>query len=129
MNGGDANRKARRICVPLDPSDVIELEKRARRDRLPMSTALLIAARDGFGRPVPQRRPSDSWDESYDHSLQHELIVLTLMATEQVLKLLESITPYGKGADQFLVPAAQAAQKRIARGIPDALGGGADGQR
>jgi hypothetical protein len=126
VSDGKPTRKARRICVALDASDVAELEKRAKRDRLPMSAALLIAARDGFGRPAPVRRPSASWDDGYDHALQHELIVLTLMATEQIIKLLESLSPYGQTAEQFLVPAAQATQQRIARGIPDALEGRSD---
>ncbi len=130
MSEDSALPRGRRITVSLDPGDVAELQKRAQRDRLPLSAALLIAARDGFGRPSSPRRNPDSWDDSYDHSLQHELIILTLMATEQAIKLLEKLLPVGHGsAYEVLVPAAQAAQQRIARGIPNSLGGKTDGSR
>jgi hypothetical protein len=118
---------ARRIHVSLDPDDLAELQKRAKRDRLPLASAFLIAARDGFGRVPVRQEPA--WDDSYDHSLQHELIILTLMATEQAIKLLEKMTPFSQGADEVLVEAAQAAQRRIARGIPKSLGGKPDGGR
>jgi len=119
--------RARRIQVSLDPTDVQELTRRAHRDRLPLSAALLIAARDGFGRQVQARKEQAPFDEGYDHSLQHELILLTLMAVEQVLKVLEAVAP-GAAGDRFLSAAAQAAQQRVARGIPDLLGRSADGQ-
>jgi hypothetical protein len=122
------NRRGHRVTVAIDESDLAELRKRAQRDRLPLATAFLIAARDGFGRPAQPRRPA-SWDEGYDHSLQQELLVLNLLAIEQAIKLIENVTPYGQGADQFLVEAARAAQQRIARGIPEALQGRSNGQR
>jgi hypothetical protein len=130
VTGGSRKPRPRRICVSLDPTDLAELEQRAARDRLPLSAAFLIAARDGFGRVEKPRRPSDSWDEGYDHSLQQELILLVLVAVEQLLGQMATLTPYGQvSADDLLVSAAQAAQRRIARGIPNALGGGNDGER
>lgn len=119
--------RSRRITVSVDETDIAELQTRATRDRLPLSVALLIAARDGFGRPTQSRPTSDAWDEGYDHSLQQELLLLNLIAAEQTIKLLESLSPYSQtSADALLIPAAQAAQHRIARGIPDALGGRSD---
>lgn len=120
------NRRGHRVTVAIDDTDLTELRQRAQRDRLPLATAFLIAARDGFGR-VPAKRPAEAWDDSYDHSLQHELVVLNLMATEQAIKLLENLSPFTDSADEVLVEAAQAAQRRIARGIPRALGGKTDG--
>src|SRR5258708_9969895 len=129
MSQPSGKPRPRRIQVSLDPTDVEELRQRAARDRLPLSVAFLIAARDGFGRPAQPRRPSDSWDDGYDHALQQELMLLNLVAVEQALQLLQGMTPYSQSnAADVLVEAAQAAQRRIAGGIPDALGG-RDGKR
>ena len=106
-----------------------ELARAAERDGLTLGAALRIAARSSLGRPGALRRPDSGFDEGYDHALQQELILLNLVATEQAIKLLEAMALYGGPAvDDMIVPAAQAAQRRIARGIPDALGGGADGE-
>ena len=130
MRNPDGKGRSRRITVSVDETDIAELQTRAARDRLPLSVALLIAARDGFGRPTQPRPTSDAWDEGYDHALQHELLLLNLIVGEQTIKLLESLSPYGQtSADALLVVAAQAAQRRIARGIPDALGGRTDGRQ
>lgn len=57
-----------------------------------------------------------------------ELGLLNLIAIEQVLKLVETIIPNGAGAaDAFLVPAAQAAQERLARGTQRSRRGAPNG--
>jgi hypothetical protein len=119
--------RSRRITVNLDDTEMAELTRAAERDGIPVGTALRVAARGTLGRPAALRRPESGFDEGYDHALQQELILLNLIATEQAIKLVESLAPYGgPSADDLVVPAAQAAQLRIARGIPDALGGDVD---
>src|SRR5258708_6343392 len=116
------------ISVSLTTEELKEIQAMADHDRTSVSAVLRVAARDAAGMPpAPKPRPA-GWDEGYDHALQQELSLLNLMATEQTIKLLESLSPYGQtAADEVLIAAAQAAQQRIARGIPDALGGRTSG--
>jgi hypothetical protein len=119
-----------RISVSLTTEELKELQAMADRDRTSVSAVLRVAARDAAGMPAPPKPKPAGWDDGYDHALQQELSLLNLIATEQAIKLLEAISPYGQTApDELVVAAAQAAQRRIARGIPDALGGRTDGER
>jgi hypothetical protein len=116
-----------RVAVNLTPEELTELRALAARDRITTSAALRRAVRDAAGLPALIRPRGTSFDEGYDHALQQELVLLNLIATEQAIKLLEAIAPYGARGDEVVVQAAQAAQSRIARGIPDGLGDRPDG--
>ena len=105
-----------RITVSLTAPELAELRTLAGRDRTSISAVLRMAARDAGDMPPEKRNPA-GWDEGYDHALQQELSLLNLVASEQVIKLLENMAPYGQvSADESLAEAAQAAQRRIARG-------------
>jgi hypothetical protein len=110
--------------VCLTAAELAEVQTLASRERLSISSVLRAAARDAAGTPAPKPTRPASWDDGYDHALQQELSLLNLMATEQVIALLEAMAPYGQiSAEEVLVQAAQAAQRRIARGIPSSLDG------
>lgn len=110
------------VCLTLD--EMAEVKAMATRERLSVSAVLRVAVRDAVGKAPARKANVNTFDEGYDHALQQELMLLNLVGTEQAIKLLEALNPYGaQAADEVLVPAAQAAQRRIARGIPDALGG------
>jgi len=118
--------RPRKVTVYLAAEELAHLRKLAQRDRISLSAVLRMAARDATGNPPQAGARQSSFDESYDHALQQELILLNLIATEQALLALEAMNPYTGDAEDGPVRAAQAAQRRIARGIPDALGGQPD---
>ena len=62
----------------------------------------------------PAAAPKGSRANQYD--MLTEIGLLNMIIGEQVLQILETLSPYGQGADAFLVTAAQAAQRRLARG-------------
>ena len=113
-----------KVTVCLTAAELAEVQTLANRERLSISSVLRAAARDAAGTPAPKPARTASWDDGYDHALQQELSLLNLMATEQVIALLEAMAPYGQvSAEEVLVQAAQAAQRRIGRGIPSSLDG------
>ena len=101
---------ARRFTVSLQPDDHTELAGLALRLRVSRSEALRRAIRDRLAEtPEP--------DAANDTSMAEELALHNLVATEQVIRLLERFLPGGTAASAEVLPAAiGAAQVRIASG-------------
>ena len=71
--------------------------------------------------PEKPRRASDAWDEGYDHALQQELILLVLVAVEQVLAMEAQSYPFGQvspEAGRLLDETRQALERGIAAMVP-----------
>jgi hypothetical protein len=102
------------FTVSLRPDDHADLEELATNLRLSRGEAVRRAIRDALhGRPQPT--PESAGDES---SFAEEVALQHLVATEQVIKLLERFLPGGAAVTAEVLPEAiGAAQARIAEAV------------
>jgi hypothetical protein len=77
---------------------------------IPLSEAARRMIRLALEKPPPDP------EGPYRLELWTEVIMHTLIQGEQVLLMLQALTPYGRGPDDLLVQASHAAQVRLARG-------------
>jgi hypothetical protein len=106
-----------------------QLDEYATAESLPLGQAVRRLMRIGLAAPRqdPEAKPETS--PAGRHDMLLEVGLLNLVAAEQVLQLLETITPEGTGAGEaFLSSATQAAHSRIVRGAESASFGGGDGR-
>ena len=111
------------LHIRLSADERAELDQYAQTERLVLSQAARRLMRLG-ARGAAKDPGSVSADRATATiDFLTELGMISLVAVEQVLQLLESITPKGPGAGgTYLIPAVRAAQERIARGaatVPD----------
>jgi hypothetical protein len=104
-----ADGPVRRFTVTLRAEDHAELQALASRRRVSRSQALRLAIRDAFAEH-PATAPT-----AEESAVGEELALHNLVATEQVIKLLERFIPGGPAAAAEALPlAVGAAQVRIA---------------
>ena len=113
---------AGRLQVRLSHAERTELEVYARAESLTLAQAVRRLVRLGLhathNNGARRRTRHDA-----STTLPTELLLHLLIAQEQVIKLVENITPRGPGsADELLVEAGQAAQRRLARGHENLAG-------
>jgi hypothetical protein len=100
-----------RIGLKLGEAEREILGGYAQQHSIPLSEAARQLIRLALEKPVPDP------EEVYQKDLWTEMILHNLIQGEQLLLLLQKLSPYGGlNADEVLVEAAQAAQRRIARG-------------
>lgn len=106
-----------------------QLEEYATAESLPLGQAVRRLMRIGLAAPRPDTDETHETRPAGRHDMLLEVGLLNLVAAEQVLQLLETITPEGSGAGEaFLSSATQAAHSRIVRGAEGGSLGGSDGR-
>ena len=104
-----------RVDLRMTPDDLAQLRRYAAEHARSVAPAALFLVRSGLAAPPVE--PSVTPPAAVGADLLKELGFHNLIATEQVIKLLETIVRDGQGAaDRLLPAAAQAAQIRLARG-------------
>lgn len=104
-----------RVDLRMSPDDLAQLRRYAAEYARSVAPAALFLVRSGLAAPPVE--PSVTPPAVVGADLLTELGFHNLIATEQVIKLLETIVRDGQGAADRLLPAAgQAAQIRLARG-------------
>ena len=104
-----------RLTLRLTADDLGRLRRYADEHSRAVAPAALFLVRAGLGSPPEE--PSGSARGAAGADLLAELGFHNLIATEQVIQLLETIVRDGQGAaDRLLAAAGRAAQLRLARG-------------
>jgi len=119
MTGGRQSFRLGGPRIRLGTAEAEPLRAYASRHSLSLSDAARILIRTSLSRSAsPLLEP----DDTERGALLEELAVLNLIVSEQTLKLLETITPYGPGAaDQLLDTATLSVQLRLATGLSPGL--------
>jgi hypothetical protein len=101
----------------VSPAERQLLEEYAEAESIPLAQAARRLIRLGVRhtRSDPEAAPAP--DETSRDDFLAEVGMLNLIAAEQLIQLVESITPEGSGAAKaYLIPATRAAQERLAKG-------------
>jgi hypothetical protein len=99
----------------MTADDLARLRRYSAEQSRPAAPAALFLLRAGLASPPPE--PPSSASPVAPADLLTELGFHNLIATEQVIQLLETIVRDGRGAaDRLLPAAARAAQARLAQG-------------
>ena len=106
-----------------------QLDDYATAESIPLGQAVRRLMRIGLAAPRQDADAPRETSPAARHDMLLEVGLLNLVAAEQVLQLLETITPEGTGAGEaFLSSATQAAHSRIVRGAEGGSLGGGDGR-
>jgi len=109
-----------RMTIRLGAAETQPLRAYAQKRSLTLGEAARRLIRSGL---ASSRSLSSDQGDTDRGQLLEELGVLNLIVSEQTLKLIETITPQGPGsADELLVAATEAAQRRLARGLSAEVG-------
>ena len=115
--------------VRISVAERRQLEEYASAESIPLGHAVRRLMRMGLAAPKQDADANSEPNPAGRHDMLLEVGLLNLVAAEQVLQLLETITPEGSGAGEaFLASATQAAHSRIVPGAESGSLGGGDGR-
>ena len=115
--------------VRVSEAERRQLDEYASAESIPLGQAVRRLMRMGLAAPRQDVEKTPEASTADRHDMLLEVGLLNLVAAEQVLQLLETITPEGSGAGEaFLSSATQAAHSRIVRGAESSSLGGGDGR-
>ena len=115
--------------VRVSEAERRQIDDYASAESIPLGQAVRRLMRMGLAAPRQDVDETAETNTAGRHDVLLEVGLLNLVAAEQVLQLLETITPEGSGAGEAFLPSAtQAAHSRIVRGAESGSLGGGDGR-